>query len=214
MKEHPILFNGEMVRAVLDGRKKQTRRPVTPEWSPDVTEVSMMPLIDPILKCMISGDSGKWQDDHGLDEIRRCPFGVVGDHLWVRETWRPFIIDGPFAGIEYCCDREHRAVGACESFYPDWSKWFEKSKGKWHPSIHMPRWASRITLKVLFIRVQRVQDITEADALAEGIDLLGMAHHGTEARYAFAKLWTECYPKMPWEANPWVWTVEFRRITA
>lgn len=193
MKERPILFAGEMVRAIIDGRKTQTRRLVKPQ--PDF--------------CGGAGeeaDLSKW-GWHGFSRrVRflpvsesRPPLGTVGDQLWVRETWR---MDA------YNIAAEYRASTSAlmEHIAP------------WKPSIHMPRWASRIDLEITAVRVERVQDITEEDAKAEGVnwkshvvdEASGNLEPYEDASDAFKRLWQSIYAN--WDTNPWVWVYEFRMI--
>jgi hypothetical protein len=200
MKEIPILFNAEMVRAILEGKKTQTRRPFkyqpTECWKPDRFCVlhqlkdGHFPLRNghpiPIGYGVVNYDG---------DVGYVSPFGNVGDHLWVRETFGP--CEG---GVIYKADE-------LEAVKPD--------GGKWTPSIHMPRWASRITLLVTDIRVQRVKEISEEDAIAEGIDLKGYRSNtfgisGREHRIEFSTLWQSIYNT--WDANPWVWAATFEVV--
>lgn len=183
MKERPILFSGPMVRAILDGRKTQTRRPVKPQ--PFVATPSMF-------------------------DISKCPFGQPGDRLWVRETWglmahhdptdwhRGSVSGASEDAITPMFGVEHRA---------NWK--IENENAFWRPSIHMPLWASRITLEIVRVRVERVGDITRGDAMAEGCPFANMAK-GPDPRVWFSDTWQSIYGT--WEANPWVWAVEFRRV--
>lgn len=224
MAERPILFSGEMVRAILAGKKTQTRRLVSPK-----------------------SFAGKWLDgcDPGETESRseasigarayvadpgNYPPYVVGDRLWVRETWAGADdmagigsdCDGPPQCVAYRADKTARIVSPTSDGQPsaaaDTYAW-NWDMLKWRPSIHMPRWASRITLEVTAVRVERLQDISEEDAEAEGVDGSGpvgnmrvwseMGRH----RYQFAGLWDAINGKRcPWDSNPWVWVVEFRRV--
>lgn len=206
MKERPILFSGEMVRAILDGRKTQTRRLIRLPPGYEHGEVY--------------GYEGSHNGRHflacdpGPSRAIPCPYGAPGDRLWVRETWR----DGQYAiGREWDFDDR---VGYRASFVGDPAL-------KWKPSIHMPRWASRLTLEVVSVRVERLQDISEADALAEGIQDGGCNNCGEsshpnpcgcadpEPLYvdAFAWLWNSINGKrMPWVLNPWVWVVTFKPL--
>jgi len=194
MKTRPIIFSGEMVRAILDGRKTQTRRVVKPQYNHQVVDVR-------------KNASGEWCGHaRGEPGIRRgwctCPYGVPGDRLWVRETWAapaawdnapPRLIPEP-QPIWYRC------TGSASVYQP----------GRWRPSIHMPRWASRITLEVLSVRVERVQGITEGDARAEGVGL-GLPTEGLSCYTMFGRLWDTINAKRgySWESNPWAWVVEF-----
>lgn len=173
MKERPIIFNEAMVRAILDGRKTQTRR-----------IVKHQPLEG------VAPDSS-W--------IRPCD---VGDRLWVREKWAQSSF-GQTSLTFYGADREHDPphIAKC---------------ARWQPSIHMPRAASRITLEVTGVRVERLQDISEGDAIAEGCSIDGESPSGlyvaNNARSAFCRLWQSIYGPDSWNQNPWVWVIDFRVI--
>jgi hypothetical protein len=178
VKERPILFSGPMVRAILDGQKTQTRRIVKPQPS-------------------IEG-----QEPH----LVRCPYGVPGDRLWVRETWGEGGMTKPGDPASYAAD------------WPD-----AGAIRKWRPSIHMPRWASRIDLEVTAVRVERLQAITEEDARAEGAahriarggDLSGALEGETPIQHVahFRDLWDSINgERTPWASNPWVWVVSFKRV--
>lgn len=190
MSEKPILFSGAMIRAILDGRKTQTRR-----------IVKMQPPTDKhvLARCVSSTDKrseGKlrWITPDGSEGTGffPCPYGQPGDRLWVRETWRGGS-DSFSSGLHYRADLDEPGA-----------------PGQWTPSIHMPRWASRISLEVKAVRVERLQDISEADAEAEGVDSRG---DGSERyRAAFRLLWCEIYGHASWDANPWLWCVEFTRV--
>lgn len=198
MSDRPILFTGEMVRAILDGRKTQTRRVVTGQ---------ALDWLGP------GGFTPEFVADPGN---RLCRYGYPGDRLYVRETWAP----GEFRGKRFA---HYRATGP---HHPDAPGRIEARKrlwdGRWRPSIHMPRWASRILLDVAAVRVERVQDISEADAKAEGIEAHdddGVTYYGplnwghADPKQAFRSLWDSINAKRgySWESNPWVWVVEFRR---
>lgn len=189
MKERPIIFNDAMVRAILEGRKTQTRRTVKP----------------------MSRRVGREFTGWVLPEYRGdCPFGKPGDRLWVRECWRVSSAHDCLAPRDIPSDVgvEYRADNLPGIF---------NSKGR--PSIHMPRWASRITLEITGVRVERLQDINEADAIAEGCE--GERYsvgHGDSIEKApstiFSELWQSIYGAESWQSNPWVWVVEFRRVCA
>ncbi|MGP2500460.1 morphogenetic protein [Pantoea ananatis] len=194
-----------MVRAVLDGGKTQTRR-----------ILKVQPHAG--IRNSVFVKSG-YEDGHGKELV--CPFGAVGDRLWVRETWARYNIDQDSHDIAY------RATTP-----EDWPK-----EGRWRPSIHMPRWASRITLEITGVRVERLNNISESDAIAEGLaeiskdgriykygvpdrdgypgtDDYGWPWHEWE-RYpisAYSKLWKSIYGEESWQANPWVWVIEFKRV--
>lgn len=192
MKTYPILFNTEMVRAVLDGRKTQTRRPLT--------------KIDQCQCELVKDHRGKVDTAALKCRNIRCPYGQSGDRLWVRETWaHP---DDNNGIIRY------RATSP-------------KLQTRWHPSIHMPRWASRITLEVVSVRVERVWDTSEDDAKAEGCwplyrypitDPRGrFPNKDTRShRSDFMNLWDSIYMArgLGWDMCPWVWVVEFKRVVS
>lgn len=211
MKERPILFSAPMVRAILDNMKTQTRRIIKPPFPPDVTEVSQQPAIDPHLGCMVGGNSGTWEDGHGLDEARKCPYGIPGDRLWVRETFALCTKAG--GHVVYAAEGD--GFGNCHT------------SGKWTPSLFMKREYSRITLEIVSVRVERLQDITEADAKAEGvspqIDAIAAAQiakgtpdpdrqlreEWTPATMEYWALWKQINGPDSWKVNPWVWVIEF-----
>lgn len=216
MKERPILFNGPMVRALLDGSKTQTRRVVKgqgPEWATftDEEDVSGREFF------MVCGE----KESSGLRPIIDsvyCPYGQPGDRLWVRETWRGVVeISPPGRPIEhgvarYVPDREH-----CRRV--EYAATQERDAEPWRPSIHMPRWASRILLEITGVRVERLQDISESDARAEGVTIEGRHKGGYCAGEflppsirAYRDLWESINGADGWDANPWVWVVEFRRV--
>lgn len=254
MKERPILFSAPMVRAVLDNRKGQTRRVVKlPEgitegpwyWAPPSGR-SEPGYADPGVQYWTK------RGNH----IDPCPYGQPGDRLWVRETWIYRGSEAHFGGgkepsaaawVKYPADgverkiprpvhdhsgvpsqRRQREGESTWDYHEYMRRWFQIGR----PSIHMPRWASRLTLEVTGIRIERLQDITEADAQAEGAvftdfgkDRWGNQHPGWTmeppaadqvhclgtARYAFANLINKINGPKTWDANPWVWVVEFRR---
>lgn len=245
MTERPILFSGAMVRAILDGRKTQTRRAVKLIGAEVIEEAI----------------TGPWPFSPQHDDWLACPFGSVGDRLWVRETWghrgsawnntKPAIRE---VSIAYAADNASRVIvrprddesglpkqhclprfkgkpHPTEEHYGECLESFWKA---WRPSIHMPRWASRLTLEVTGVRVERLQAISEEDAKAEGarrFDGLPSTHpYGQDARWscgeptstqeclgtarmAFANLWESINGAGSWDANPWVWVVDFRRVT-
>ncbi|ERO65524.1 hypothetical protein [Pseudomonas piscis] len=206
IKERPILFSAPMVRAILEGRKKVTRRAVTPQ--PEVREVDM---IGPMLTFK-NKRGGHWLYPNAKAQIiADCPYGQPGDRLWVREAW---VADAQVNAvaprdlsqgepIRYPADGSARQTG-CAMITP----------GKSRPSIHMPRWACRILLEITEVRVERLQEITPSQCIAEGAwriedKALGRGH---EAVAAFQGLWTSINGDESWSANPWVWVVEFRRV--
>jgi len=194
MKERPILFNAPMVRALLSGSKTQTRR-----------RFKLPPGLDWYFSGALRGEeTGDVHDPAGkgwwnIDELR-CPYGQPGDQLWVKETWREDSPDDPEGAI-YRADQEH----------------LMPQGGRWKPSIFMPRWASRVTLEITGVRVERLQDISETDALAEGIhryDVLEEAgpHDPHFNRGTYQRLWESINGGGSWASNPWVWVITFKGI--
>lgn len=206
MKERPILFTGPMVRAILEGRKTVTRRVVKPQ--PD------------FLGSMVDPNTPFKTLDAGLHARITCPYGEPGDRLWVREAWAADAQVDAIAPsdlsqgepIWYSADLSVRQTG-CSMI----------SKGRVRPSIHMPRWASRILLELTAVRVERLQDISEEQALAEGVRGEPCDHArqacadigcwGDTAKGAFGFLWESLNGEGSWAENPWVWVVEFKRVT-
>lgn len=194
MHERPILFNGAMVRAILDGRKTVTRRAVIKASQPE----TIFPSDFSATEAMVELNSTV----HGTTWWKACPYGKPGDRLWVRETFAVYG-DEKFAAIHYRADRPHD-VG-------------RKGVG-YKPSIHMPRWACRLVLEVTDVRVERLQAITYEQAAAEGVQRdqrmwFATDEGGTAFQYpeqAFAQLWRQTGGD--WDANPWVWVVEFKRV--
>lgn len=200
MTEHPILFSGPMVRALLAGWKTQTRRLVTVPWHKGQRTLPYSPYYDDwdgVLR--IVDEYGDW---HDFTDRVACPHGQPGDRLWVRETWRG--ADGwrPENGhlIEYRADERRVWREAPEEVLS-----YQFTGNKWRPSIHLPRWASRLDLELTAVRVERLQVISEEDARAEGVSDEAIAEHGS-AREAFRVLWDSINGKRaPWASNPWVW---------
>lgn len=225
-----MLFSAPMVRAILEGRKTVTRRIVTPQPPADCQAWAGW-----ILDSTTSDDVGKasWHDQAGPLAFKthhvRCPYGQPGDRMWVRETWYN---DAAFGKPEIF----YRADGSFDEQFEQ-HRLGQVGPFKWRPSIHIPRWASRINLEVTGVRVERLQDITEAEALAEGIIcenvIVGANCNGgehqeeTADRYfwegcreegfetaveAYADLWDEINGAGAWEANPWVFAVSFNKV--
>lgn len=234
MKERGILFNAEMVRAILDGRKTQTRRIMKPQpktnengdiWWPSNICQSMINI-----KEMMQDNEGVWAGIAGI----ACPYGGAGDRLWVRETfallgnedgvcvgWNDNILK---AGEEQAA-RIYKA--SCEQKDGDYGLWSipddadwkphtdnHKYDGTWTPSIHMPRWASRITLEITDVQVERLQEASDDDFKAEGYPLgRELTGGSTDAFCWFRHLWDSVSkPDCNFESNPWVWVIEFKRI--
>lgn len=193
MKERPILFSGEMVRAILDGRKTMTRRVVKPQPEQDTD-------------CPYHIGTGIER------KARTCPYGKLGDRLWVRETWR---------GKEWGYDRPREVIyRASDDCYGNPRETTTHPDVKWTPSIYMPRWASRITLEITNVRIERLQDISEEDADFEGISSsFGNWKNYTDqsvvcqtSKASFRTLWESINGPVSWGINPWVWVVEFKRV--
>jgi hypothetical protein len=203
MKEHPILFSAPMVRALLDGSKTQTRRVVKPQ-----------PIYDGRFagNWKIVGKNGHEAATCSPLVGELCPHGRQDDRLWVRENFA----DLRGTGVEHRPDPSgplKRYAFAAD--HPPGSNGDEARKEfgvKWKPSIHMPRAASRITLEITGVRVERLQDISEADAVAEGVRNSLHMPGGRFANENFAHLWWAINGDGSWEANPWVWVVEFKRV--
>lgn len=205
IKDRPILFNGPMVRAILEGRKSQTRRVAKPIKHPDWGNLYTPGAL------IIEKESD--------DVIKRsCPYGSSGDRLWVRETFiGPLFpsdlpedhLSSKYLTPEYC---HYKASGdSCE--YVDMD---DNIAQKWTPSIHMPRWASRILLEITNIRIERLDNISEDDAVAEGAartdELNGCADDIDSARHAYKLIWESINGKGSWDTNPFVWVIGFKVV--
>ncbi|HHL5722235.1 TPA: morphogenetic protein [Klebsiella variicola] len=202
MTERGMIFNGEMVRAILDGRKTQTRRPVK------------FPVHDKNLGCELAGNelAGELSAGNYLNSA----FGKPGDRIWVRETFQGPLFDydlmdsyckdpTPFEKPEFCVYKAD-GVPAPEFYDAD-----DELHCCWRPSIHMPRWASRILLEITGVRVERLKSISDRDALREGCSTADMKS-GDCVADVFARLWASIYGSDSWNANPWVWVISFERI--
>ena len=213
MKETGILFNAAMVRAILDGRKTMTRRVVKDIPRGFEFDGKYGHIKSPHPKANRFGAFIRRNNEFGGEcDILPCPYGQPGDRLWVRET-HALVYARCWSGLP--CVQE-----------PDGHRWayyregFDRAAPRWRPSIHMPRWASRITLEITGVRVERLQEITEKDARAEGVyPIVRPGLNGCEERYyyaAFRELWESINAKRGygWAVNPWCWVVEFRRIDA
>ncbi|MBA8005713.1 hypothetical protein HV064_19255 [Klebsiella grimontii] len=234
MKERGMIFNGEMVRALLDGRKTQTRRPI--KWKQTrFTEIGERE----------DGSKWLWSEDaeHACDFWHPCPFGAVGDRIWVRETFQGPLFDydlmdsyckdpTPFEKPEFCVYKAD-GVPAPEFYDAD-----DELHCSWRPSIHMPRLACRILLEITDVRVERLNAISEEDAQSEGVhtevwdqtvvarnyaaideffqfwteDMPHYVEMNQLYRSSFRSLWESIYGAENWQANPWVWVIEFKRV--
>lgn len=211
----PILFSDEMVKALLDGRKTQTRRIVKPQplGEHDKCFGWFGKGLPPQAPCAAKGLY--CESSRGLFVVADCPY-EVGDQLWVRETW------GVLSWTCVIGDRGRQRTEVVfragpHPFDRDRPHGWEDGKDKWRPSIHMPRAASRITLSITDVRVERVQDISEADAKAEGCDgNCGVgyipAYQKGPCAYHFASLWDSINGEGSWASNPFCWAITFRRL--
>lgn len=232
MRERPIQFCEPMVRAILSGRKTHTRRVVKPQ-PPEGWDRA----------CWFSAPVMGWTRNEAPSaewHKVRSPYGQPGDLLWVREKWRIGAWDEtrPAFALDYCdgprkewidvpdpmsddgelfnrlwqqsTDDARKAFGAKDRY--EWEP--GQSPCRWRPSIHMPRWASRITLEITGVRVEQLQDISEADAKAEGypVDIIDGINYAIGAKNWYCRLWESLNGPGSWAANPWVWVVEFKRV--
>ncbi|MFP1749233.1 morphogenetic protein [Lonsdalea quercina] len=200
MKERGMIFNGEMVRAILDGRKTQTRRPV------NGTATALL---------WLRGEYPQKKYNIG------CPFGNVGDRIWVRETWQGPLVEeqdilvshdpDEFKNPEFC---EYAADGGSRPEFCDDDGGVHHG---WRPSANMPRWASRITLEITGVRVERLHDISDEGAIAEGAPNLECQPYNPQdehkAQTWFRGVWSGIYGPDVWKSNPWVWVIEFKVVS-
>jgi hypothetical protein len=191
MKDIPILMNAPMVLAVLEGRKTQTRR----IFAPEKMQIEPHPKGGYYYHTFAQRRGELVHTGQGpfipQDWLHYCPYGQPGSRLWVRETFHSF---------EDCSTGEIHTIYRATDGY----------ECKWTPSIHMPRRASRITLEVVAVRVEGLQAITEADARAEGV--IAGEHCCNSYKCAFGRLWESVYSPGYWDADPWVWVIEFKKI--
>ncbi len=217
MKERPILFNTEMVKAILSGNKTQTRRIVKEVFNGE----QIVHIRDNNNKkiCPLDCDTMKRQPNLA---ITYNPFGQIGDRLWVRENFKVVETSEAktFANESQCHGEDDQFIAivnyadgnkkVCEDLYIDNDAGVDQiaqairisQKNGFSPNIHMPRWACRLVLEITDIRVERLNDISEADAKAEGVD----------SRNEFKSLWQSINGEASWDDNPWVWVVEFKVV--
>lgn len=226
MKERPILFSAPMVRAILEGRKTQTRRAFSDrtkfafDCAAQIGEVSLF---------LDQDELGKNDLGYVLDF---CPYGKAGDRLWVRETWRGWVcINPPSESRKLGVARYVPAQMECKRL--DYKATQAADNEPYRPSIHMPRWASRIQLEIVSVRAERLNDISADDAIAEGIEVdpepwdqtiafknyadsgwipKWAEHWETAEIESFKSLWESINGEGSWNENPWVWAIEFKRI--
>lgn len=231
MTERPILFSAPMVRALMAGTKTQTRRAMKPQPTEDFRPLAVgwyTPATYDRHGEMVEGKDifGVYGDEEGY----KCPYGAPGDRLWVRESLK-YITSDPVTGEE---DSPMHCYAASippgkSSANPYEPNYLFADDGEPHlpsrsvPSIHMPRWASRLDLEITRVRVERLQDISEADAIAEGLpyskrweghgDEEGRYFHCTDPRRSYEQLWEHINGEGSWDGNPWVWVLEFKPIS-
>jgi len=209
MRERGMIFNADMVRAVLNGSKTQTRRIITPQ--PKLTERSGFEW-----KGYLFGAGSDDRETNRNFSHVKCPFGQLGDRLWVRETWSTdFANYYPNDRVWYAADDNRRldieVVDGVRGIYSPESD--VHVPFRWRPSIHMPRWASRITLEITGVRVERLASVSNEDARAEGYPADRAADGGNSDPWLwFRDLWDGIYPEQSFKVNPWVWVIEFRRV--
>jgi len=205
-KERPILFNGAMVRAILAGQKSQTRRVMKHQ-----PQSVVVPGVGPMLAVQKAKGTDRWLWPNAREQvIAECPIGQPGDRLWVRETFSPIYsaIDGRMIEVDYRATYKNGHRMGDHLGMPK----------KWTPSIHMPREACRLVLEITAVRVERLQDISGPDAVAEGIEELngrftfnGGMHESLTPRLSFQTLWDSTGGD--WASNPWVWVIDFKKVT-
>ena len=214
-KERPILFSTAMVRAILDGKKTQTRRVVkciheidrlsTPdEWNAGRAHPKMVRFED----WKGPHQFHLFESDYGSIFAMPCPYGKKGDRLWVRETWQAVSPDERYRPLDEChiiykASDEH--PGFCARTYEEHMGFSDTGRDicyPWRPSIHMPKKHARIWLEITGIRVERLKDISPEDGIAEGVEHWSI----------FPSLWDSINKKKhPWSSNPWVWVIEFKK---
>ncbi len=211
MRERPIIFNAEMVRAILDGRKTQTRmviKPQPPHWTWNTFSFDE--------RCIDVRFAGNEKPYFVI-----CPYGVPGDRLWVRETWCEYgdvdYDDQVLEGTEKIYYRADNPKFPYSFFVREGGE--HKEYPAWNPSTHMPRWASRILLEIINVRVEQVQEISLDDCIQEGVPQFSFARgalsdNPPDPRWKFIELWDSINAKRgyPWSSNPWVWVIEFKIV--
>ena len=210
MKERPILFSADMVNAILAGNKTQTRRIIKPQpngtWARDEnTGCHKMYQLNENINGIL------WWNIGGINGLPKCKYGQIGDHLWVRETFHPVFSQEPTYNNGMPIEIDYAATYKAGD---------RLVTPKWKPSIHMPRHASRILLEITDIRIERLNDISENDAIAEGIEVDEIGHAVRKdddiawgsAKSAYAELWERINGECSWSQNPFVWVISFKRI--
>ncbi|MES0224563.1 hypothetical protein [Citrobacter freundii] len=210
MKERGIIFNGEMVRAILDGRKTQTRRIMKMQPQPSKSRPGDFWFSSKKLESMVHvsdlvpGNS-PISDCHLFFQEHCCPFGTVGDRIWVRETWAEAGAGAPDLKL-YRANYPEHVPTHYENVPP-------ADEIRWTPSIHMPRCASRLTLEITGVRVERLASISDDDAGKEGYPANPEPYGGGMDKWLwFRQLWDSIYPDQSFKHNPWVWVIEFKVV--
>ena len=195
MKEKPVLFSEEMVKVILKGEKTQTSRVVKlPSWSTkDWADFEIDEQGKPLIICADTGC---------LAEIP-CPYGQAGDRLWVREK---FTLECPYEHADGCGNPEHVIYWVSQSQVVR-----DSITSRWRPSIHMPRWASRLNLEVTEVRVEQVQAISAGDVIDEGVGEVNWLWEGKGDDLVIPAKFVDAFRELGWDMNPWVWVVEFER---
>ncbi|HGV0030915.1 TPA: hypothetical protein ACNFPK_003547 [Citrobacter freundii] len=210
MKERGMIFNGEMVRAILDGRKTQTRRIMKMQPQPSKSRPGDFWFSSKKLESMVHvsdlvpGNS-PISDCHLFFQEHCCPFGTVGDRIWVRETWAEAGAGAPDLKL-YRANYPEHVPTHYENVPP-------ADEIRWTPSIHMPRCASRLTLEITVVRVERLASISDDDAGKEGYPTNPEPYGGGMDKWLwFRQLWDSIYPDQSFKHNPWVWVIEFKVV--
>ena len=230
-------MSGPLVIATMEGRKTQTRRVVNPQPPEYINELHGGELSKRVPYSLEDYETGcvlgqGFEDDQGV--LYKCPYGVPGDRLWVREAWRPIEKRDGTDGVEYRCDGVFRPIENTADAADAWlavrrpeEQWPSRKPVKWRPSIHMPRWASRLLLEVTGIRVERVQDISVDDCFAEGIEcphcpLGGGDGPCVDVFKEFGTLWDSINAdrkdkdgnRLPyaWKDNPFIWVISYKML--
>ncbi|EPL2184199.1 hypothetical protein WJD19_000972 [Klebsiella pneumoniae] len=227
MKERGMIFNGEMVRAILDGRKTQTRREIklnldiaclatTYDWATSLAANHYQGLTEEQIQQKAESLRGVIHPvilANGQMVSIICPHGKPGDRIWVRETWAEAGASAPDLKL-YRANYPEHVPSIYENVPP-------AEEIRWTPSIHMPRTASRILLEITDVRVERLNAISQEDAQAEGMELTGWRPTYSDPDSGgevitpydnFAELWSSIYGDESWKANGWVWVIEFKRV--
>ena len=212
-RERPILFSGPMVAAILAGEKTQTRRIVATDTRPMPDDTFMRGFPENPANVRMCGQYAKCDAPAGAGHVSyrvRCPYGDHGDRLWVRETFARV----PSTAYRHDPSTPHRVSPDGHEWAVYREGWDRSRPGRWRPSIHMPRWASRVTLEVASVHVERLHEISLADINAEGTPYTldpAVRPYGTR-REQWQRLWESIHGPKSWEANPWVWVIAFRRL--